>query len=603
MRSNQTFTVDDVWKVPKPTVRSVAKQLVASVRLAADSSRNDLTRIFVMQLAGSVSIGALLWSGQSILSTLENDEPLARSMLIVALGAAAVVACNAPLATEFERVLAEEVERETTSRILRVTVDADLIEFDDPSFHDRVDRAKRNVAVRSWQLVRGLLAISQSILYALALVLTLARIDPLLVATLLVIGPPIVFVARRNSTAAFRFDYETTPMNRERLYLLDALSRRQEAAEVRLFRAAAPFEQRFQLLSSQRINRLRLAARERSTNILLVAGLASVSFFLSLIGLLWLHSQGRVTTAEGTIAAVALQQMLVRSRSFFTGLSAVSECSLFLKDAADFLDRDSGSPTDSHSDVSGVMPFSGMRLEDVSFQYPSSSRETIDRVSLELKPGEITALVGVNGAGKSTLAAVISGLYEPQSGSITDLDGKSLSPAGRRSFASMLMQDSTQFQLSAGENVTLDLEGGDDARLTEAVGLAGADSIVASLANGLNTRLGPEFLGGTDLSIGQWQRIALARAFYRDAPLLILDEPSAPLDALAEQDLFNGLRALAAGRCVVIISHRLSTIKDADQIVVLDAGKVVQSGSHEELLAESDSVYRRLYKAQQQTLG
>ncbi len=237
----------------------------------------------------------------------------------------------------------------------------------------------------------------------------------------------------------------------------------------------------------------------------------------------------------------------------------------------------------------------------MSFRYPGSERVALHEVSLRIEPGEVVALVGANGSGKTTLAKLLAGLYLPGEGRVC-WDGQDTRDVGNRELLSqsaIIFQDFIRYALSAGDNIALGRHERheDTASIVRAAQRSGADADIGTLPEGYETLLGPAFINGTDLSQGQWQRLALARTFFRDAPLVILDEPTAALDAKAEHELFARIRQLLAGRSVLLISHRFSTVRSADRIYVLSGGRVAESGSHEELIA-AGGLYAELFSLQ-----
>jgi ATP-binding cassette subfamily B protein len=308
-----------------------------------------------------------------------------------------------------------------------------------------------------------------------------------------------------------------------------------------------------------------------------------------------------------------MQQLSARLTTITGGVARLIESGMFLDDYRQFvaLAAASGAAPDADAKVQarderparpatrGVA--AGVELEHVSFTYPTGTAPAVDDVSLEIRPGEVVALVGSNGSGKTTLVKLISQLYRPDSGRIlwNGADATTLSPAAISSETTVLFQDYLEYHLTALDNIAF----GRVERprtLEDAVAAAqqtGADAFLSRLPNGYDTRLGLQFHGGHELSIGQWQRLALARAFYRGGSFLILDEPTASLDPRAERDLFVQMRKLSKGRSVLLISHRFSSVRSADRIYVLDQGRIVESGTHAELIG-LDGQYAELFNIQ-----
>jgi ATP-binding cassette subfamily B protein len=282
-------------------------------------------------------------------------------------------------------------------------------------------------------------------------------------------------------------------------------------------------------------------------------------------------------------------------------MSATSlyEATLFIRDYSSFLELEPA--VDAAPGRRAPSGFEVLRAENVSFAYPESAYRAVDGVSLEIRRGEVIALVGENGSGKTTLAKMLAGLYRPERGRIRwdDTDLAEVDADELRRSVAVIFQDFERYLLPARENVGLGrherVDDFDD--IVAAARRADADDFLASLPEGYETMLGREFAGGYDLSIGQWQRVALARAFFRDAPFVILDEPTAALDARAESRLFERMRELLEGRSVVLISHRFSSVRSADRIYVLHEGRVVEHGSHDELMV-ADGLYAELFGLQ-----
>jgi len=419
-------------------------------------------------------------------------------------------------------------------------------------------------------------------------VIALIALQPILIPLLVLVFLPAWLVASRRSEAFFRFFWRMTPRDRERMYVASLLGDRDAAKEVRGFGLASYLRARYQRLYDERLHELRRIAN-RQLWYSLAANLATgLVLGATLLLVAWLTLSGRVALAQAgvAVAGVALAGSRLAQAGYASG--SLSEAALYMDDYVAFLDllpqAEAARPT-----APAPGGFERVKVEGVSFTYPSGAEPALREVSLEIRRGEVVALVGENGSGKTTLAKLLGGLYTPTTGRILwdGVDINAVDPEELRRSVALIFQDFLRYHLPARDNIGLGRYEaiGDLPAIRRAAYHSDADGFISELCAGYDTMLGPEFMGGTDLSIGQWQRMALARAFFRDAPFVILDEPTAALDPRAEHDLFERIRALLDERTVLLISHRFSSVRSADRIYVLDQGRVVEGGSHDDLIA------------------
>jgi ATP-binding cassette, subfamily B, bacterial len=523
----------------------------------------------------------------------------------------AVVAVAAVAQREQQRTLAEHVQRHTTDRVLAVATTVDLIEFDRPAFYDRLQRARVNASARPLQIANGVLGIIGNGVTVAAVGFTLLLIEPLVVILIVVGGLPSIFLNRLSSQVMHTFAVDQTPGDRRRAYLYQTLSRKEEAQEVRAFQSDHYLRSEHDRLYRERMVALRTTVRRR----LLYGSLAGLVTAAVTVGailmLLAFVRIGRLTVGDAAVALGAVVLVAGRLRALVGSGGSLYEGALFLEDFTAFvasapLGRRVPQPTSSATSRTTVNPqalnaFQRLDLRDVSFTYPSRTEPSLRGVSLTIERGEIIALVGENGSGKTTLTKLLAGLYRPTGGTLLwdGQDTADIELGAMREHVAVIFQDFARYFLTARENIAISRTGviGDERRLRDAARSAGADHFLAGLPAGYASLLGPAFYGGSDLSTGQWQRVALARAYFRDAPVLILDEPTASLDPRGEYEIFQQVRRLAEGHTVVLVSHRFSSVRAADRILVLKGGRIVEEGSHAALLRHS-GLYAELFHLQ-----
>jgi ATP-binding cassette subfamily B protein len=434
-----------------------------------------------------------------------------------------------------------------------------------------------------------------------AVVGALFVLQPLLLPIVVISIIPLALMTRINARRAFEFAKDRAPGDRQRDYLRTLLTGKDEAKEVRAFGAGVELRARYERLYNDYLQQLRRFRRKQL--VVSAAGSAAafavVAFWALLIRSIFVS--GRTSGANLGAGAIAVPILLTRAFGFLRMIGDLYTSALFIEDYRDFLTLKPSSTETAESVPTGA--FRELTLKNIQFRYPGSPADVLSNVEMTIRAGEVVALVGENGSGKTTLAKLLAHLFRPASGEIfwDGVDVMALNPAGVQEQISIIFQDFVRYQLSAADNIALGRPeaASDRAAVISAASQAGADEFLSRLEKGYDTILSKAF-GGIDLSIGQWQRVALARAFFRNASFIILDEPTAALDARAEHALFEKIRELRHGRTVLLISHRFSTVRSADRIYVLKHGRIAESGSHAELMSLG-GLYAELYNLQAST--
>ncbi|HEY5101259.1 MAG TPA: ABC transporter ATP-binding protein [Steroidobacteraceae bacterium] len=487
-----------------------------------------------------------------------------------------------------QSLLRAQLGQRVNVMILEKALTLELAHFEDSEFYDKLTRARREASSRPLSLIMRTFGLAQNGISLVSYGTLLARFSPWAVVVLLLAGLPAFIAEAKFSGDAFRLFRWRSPETRMQTYLETVLAREDHAKEVKLYGLGPRFLQRYRDIFG------RLYKEDRALTIRRDAW----GFGLGLIATLALYGAYAWIAISAARALISLGQMTMYLLLFRQGQSAVSaslsavggmyEDNLYLSTLYEYLEAPVAPPGGALP--RGPVPEDGVRFEHVSFSYPDAAEPALEDVTLHLRPGASLALVGENGSGKTTLIKLLTRLYQPTVGRILldGLDLKDWDESVLRQRIGVIFQDFARYQMLVGENVGAgdDEYFEDEARWREAAAKGQASDFIKTLPQGYHTQLGKWFRDGRELSGGQWQKIALARAFMRTrADVLVLDEPTAAMDAQAEADVFEHFRKLALGRITILISHRFSTVRMADQIAVLEHGRIVECGSHERLMA------------------
>jgi ATP-binding cassette subfamily B protein len=512
---------------------------------------------------------------------------------------AALAATQRGLST-CQSLLRAQLGQRVNEMILEKALTLELRHFEDSEFYDKLTRARREASTRPLSLVMRSFGLVQNFIALASYGTLLWQFSPWAVLVLLLAGLPAFVAEAKFSGDAFRLFRWRSPETRMQMYLETVLAREDHAKEVKLFGLGPLLLDRYRSIFRKVFKEDRALTIRRDTWGFFLGLISTAAFYAAYAWIAVSAVRGQITLGQMTMYVLLFRQGQAAVSASLAAISGMYEDNLYLSTLYDYLDTPVDAP--SGSATAGPDPGDGVRFENVSFTYPGATEPAVRDVSLHLRPGHSLALVGENGSGKTTLIKLLTRLYVPSSGRIT-LDGLDLAqwnPVALRRRVAVIFQDFARYQLKVGENIGVgDVEHfEDEIRWREAAELATASPFVAELPAGYQTQLGKWFKDGRELSGGQWQKIALARAFIReDADILVLDEPTAAMDARAEAQVFEQFRELAKERMVILISHRFSTVRMADQILVIQGGRILERGSHDELM-QLDGHYAHLFTLQ-----
>ncbi len=483
------------------------------------------------------------------------------------------------------------------------SIEVDLEYYESSQYYDTLHRAQREAPFRPTRIVNGLTQMGQNGISLMAMAMLLLSFHWMIAAVLFAAVIPGIVVRLIYSGRLYRWQREQTSAERQTGYLNWMLTGSTHAKEIRLFDLGPLFMGRFRNLR-RKLRRERIGIATRRSIAELVAQIsATVAIYGSYAFIAYRTVQGMITLGDLVMYYQAFQRGQGFLREMLNGLAGLYEDNLFLSNLYEFLDLKRKVIEPAHGKSVPQPMESGIFFDHVGFRYPTGARKILEDITLRIRPGEVVALVGENGSGKTTLIKLLCRLYDPTDGIIT-LDGTDLrrfeTTALRREIT-VIFQDYVQYQSTARENIWFGNTSlpGDDKRIIAAAHRSGAHDVITSLPNGYETILGKWFEDGEELSVGEWQKVALARAFLRDSQMIVLDEPTSSMDAKAECAVFQNFRQLAAGRTAILISHRFSTVRMADRIYVLKDGRIIEEGAHEELI-DCGGTYARLFETQAQ---
>ncbi|MGL6341045.1 MAG: ABC transporter ATP-binding protein [Waterburya sp.] len=590
----------------------VALRFLPALRLVWQSSPGwTVVRLVLVVVQGLMPL-VLIYLAKLIIDTVtinlkaSNPEQVFAQVLplIVLAGVATIIDSFCQSLNELVNTAhAQKVTDYMQGIIHAKSIEADLEYYENAKYHDALQRAQQEAPFRPPQILTRLAQLVQNFISLIAMVGLLVSLHWGIIGVLLVATIPAVFVRMEYSRTMYSWQRKRTQLERQSMYLGFMLTNEQFAKEVRLFNLGNWFSDQYDKIRNKLYQEKLAISIKRSTTFFLAQAFAGIIIFIVFGLIIYQTIQGILLLGDLVLYYQALQRGQNNLKATLTSVSGLYEDNLFLANLYEFLDLKPRVVEPEHPKILPLTLQQGITFNNVSFQYTDSARQALKNINLTIKPGETIALVGENGSGKTTLIKLLCRLYDPTSGNIT-IDGVDLrlfKIADLRRQISVIFQDYAKYHFSAEENIRLgniDIES-KDPNIFAAAMRSGAHDVITKLPHGYDTILGKLFDTGEELSIGQWQKVALARAFLRNSQVIVLDEPTSAMDPKAEYEIFKKFRELIKDQAAVLITHRLSTVKMADRIYVMDGGQIVESGTHDELIKLQRS-YAHLFETQAQ---
>ncbi len=592
-------------------IRASAKNVLRAFRLSWEAHPLSTLGMATCTVVGALLPAAQAWVAKlivdSVVNSLNNQVDPASGLRAIApllLAEAVLVilqALNVQLRTLSEHILHARLNLTINTRIIRKALELDLTHFENAEYYDKLQNARREADWRGLRIVNGSFYLVQNAITLFTFALLLIRFSPWLALLLFLATLPAFIAQSRYAELNFRVLSWRAPESRRLSYLEHVLTDYDAVKEVKLFSLGESLLGRYATLFWSFLREDQAIAQKRSLASLGWGLLATLTYYGAYAWIVWRTLAGAITLGDMTMYLSIFRSSQSTFESIFYELSELYENGLFMSNLFSFLEL-APSMVQASEPLAVPRPLKkGFEFRRVSFRYPGQENWALRDVSFSIRPGEKIALVGPNGAGKTTIVKLLTRLYDPTEGQIL-LDGSDLRQydlAELRHRIGVIFQDFVRYHLAAYENIGFgQIEALDDRkRIEAAASMSGADAVITALPDGYDTTLGRWFSRGRELSGGEWQKVALARAFMRDCEVLILDEPTAALDAENEFQVFQQFRLLTTDKTAILISHRFSTVRMADRIYVVEGGEIRERGTHDELIAMAGT-YARLFNLQ-----
>ncbi len=570
--------------------------LLVSVALTLTSSLLPAAQIYISKLIVD-QVVALVGAGTAVTVMGQALLPLVGA----GFGLLVLQAILQQLDGYVTQVMSDRFLLHANTLMLEQATRLDLAHYESPEFHDILNRAQQSGSNYPMRVLRLSLMLLGQVTRLAGLLALLLRFNPLVFVLLLLSALPTFWVGVQFSERRFWMTRRQTPSRRLADYFGAVLTEPKYVKEVRLFNLGEHLVGQYHSIRDQFNNESQVLARRQSFAQVSIEMIAAIAFYGAYALVLWEAIRGLVTIGDLTLYAGTFQQAQAATAGILTTIATLYEFNLYVSQYFEFLDLAPQVISPRKPKPFPAPIKEGLVLQDVYFTYPGSQQPTLKNITLTVDPTECIALVGLNGSGKTTLLKLLTRLYDVDRGLIAfdDIPISAFKLGDLRRNIGVLFQDFARYALSAQDNIGFgDLPNREDsARVLQAADEAGANPVINELDKGYDTVLGKMFTGGVDLSGGQWQKIGLARAFMSQAQVLILDEPTAAVDAIAEHDLFERFRQLTKGKMTFLVSHRFSTVRMADRIVVLEKGEIIETGTHEQLMKQQGR-YEEMFRLQ-----